>query len=184
MVDRFVYLFRATMLPAAVVFVAYWWLNWAWLSQLRRQAGCRERRALHWMLALGCLAALGLVLYVTVLGEAGDAWARQRRTGTVLFFSFTYLSQLLLAGQLREIKPAGVDPRVTGAMFAVCVLLLALGLLTVVLDAWDEVFYESVEDAFEWCLSLLLQANFLLGYFAWRGAGWRLQVVASQGRGA
>ena len=50
------------------------------------------------------------------------------------------------------------------------------GLLTVALDAWDEAFYETVEDAFEWVLSLLLQSNFLLGYFVWRQAGWRLVV--------
>ena len=61
-------------------------------------------------------------------------------------------------------------------MWCICGLLLLLGLLTVALDAWDEAFYESVEDAFEWNLSLLLQSNFLLGYFVWRQAGWRLVV--------
>ncbi len=172
------YLFRATMLPAAVVFVAYWWLNRAWLAELRRAAGLPGRAALDWMLALGVLASVGLVLYVSVLGEAGDTWARVRRSGTVLFFSFTYLSQLLLAGQLRRLRPEGVSPRLVSGMFGLCVLLLLLGLLTVALDAWNEAFYQTVEDAFEWVLSLLLQANFLLGYFVWRGAGWTLQVRA------
>jgi hypothetical protein len=35
-------------------------------------------------------------------------------------------------------------------MYRICLLLLALGLLTVVLQARDGVFYDSVEDAFEW----------------------------------
>jgi hypothetical protein len=56
-------------------------------------------------------------------------------------------------------------------------VVLALGILTVVLQAWGSVLYDAVEDAFEWVLSLLLQANFLLGYLVWRRAGWQLQFV-------
>ncbi len=170
------YLFRATMLPAAVVMMVYWWMNHAWLSSLHHRAGNGYSRTNHWMLALGILACIGLILYVTVLGERGDAWRTQRRVGTILFFSFTFLSQLLMLAQLRALRPPGVRPGLVTLMWCVCGLLLLLGLLTVILDAWDEAFYESVEDAFEWNLSLLLQSNFLLGYFVWRQAGWRLEV--------
>ena len=114
-----------------------------------------------------------------VLGEAGDAWRFQRRAGTVLFFSFTFLAQLMFAAELRRCsrRLAGISG-LAASMYGVCCLLLALGLLTVVLQAWDGVLYDSVEDAFEWILSLLLQTNFLLGYLVWRRAGWRLQFVA------
>lgn len=171
------YLFRATMLPAAVVLALYWWCNYAWLRALQGADG-RIRR-LRWMLWLGLLASVGLILYVTVLGEAGDAWRFQRRAGTVLFFSFTFLAQLLFAAELRRghRRVAGISG-LAASMYGVCCLLLALGLLTVVLQAWDGVLYDSVEDAFEWILSLLLQTNFLLGYLVWRRAGWRLQFVA------
>ncbi len=172
------YLFRATMLPAAVIMMAYWWLNHAWISSLRRRAGTRAAVGHHVMLALGVLACIGLVLYVTVLGERGDAWATQRRVGTILFYSFTFLAQLLFLSQLRSLRKLlpGVSKGLLASMWAVCFTLLAAGLLTVALDAWDEIFYESVEDAFEWVLTLLLQSNFLLGYFVWRQAGWRLEV--------
>ncbi|KZX58161.1 hypothetical protein A3709_01450 [Halioglobus sp. HI00S01] len=169
------YLFRATMLPAAVILMAYWWLNHAWLASLHRHRGTPGLINLL-MLALGLLACMGLVLYVTVLGERGDAWRTQRRVGTVLFFSFTYLAQLLMLAQLRILQPAGLKPGLLSLMWAVCGTLLLLGVLTVGLDAWDEAYYESVEDAFEWSLSLLLQANFLLGYFVWRQTGWQLEV--------
>lgn len=173
------YIFRATMLPAAAVMIGYWWLNHAWLGSLHRRAGSESQNANHWMLGLGVLACIGLVLYVTVLGERGDAWALQRRVGTVLFFSFTFISQLLLLAQLRRLRDwcPGVRGGLLRLMWAVCVLLLAMGVLTVLLDAWNERWYETVEDAFEWCLSLLLQSNFLLGYLAWRQAGWQLQVT-------
>jgi hypothetical protein len=172
------YLFRATMLPSAVIMMAYWWLNHAWLGAVGQRVGDPCRRLNNWMLGLGILACIGLVLYVTVLGEAGAAWARQRRIGTVLFFSFTYISQLLLLAQLRHFREQ--LPTLPGFLFPVmwgsCILLLLLGLLTVVLDAWDEAWYETVEDAFEWMLTLLLQTNFLLGYLVWRAVGWGLEV--------
>ncbi len=172
------YLFRATMLPAAVILMAYWWLSYAWLAQLARETGRVKVRTSAWMLALGILAAVGLILYVTVLGEAGEAWARTRRAGTVLFFSFTYIAQLLLLAQLRRLRdhlPA-VSAWITRSMWILCFALLATGVLTVVLDAWDEAWYETVEDAFEWFLSLMLQSNFFLGYLVWRRAGWGLRV--------
>ena len=98
-----------------------------------------------------------------------------------MFFSLTFLSQLLLSVQLLALGPR--LPQVQGlarGMWWICCLLLALGMLTVVLQAWDGVLYDSVEDAFEWVLSLLLQANFLLGYLVWRRAGWQLQFVPSE----
>ncbi len=172
------YLFRATMLPAAVILAAYWWLNFVWVRSLRAQAGQAPGRGLRWMLALGILACIGLVLYVTVLGVDGDTWRRQRRIGVVLFFSLTYIAQLLLVGQWWRLRPQlpRVPELLLRAMWLLCFMLLGAGLLTVILDAWDENYYETVEDAFEWVLALLLQLNFLLGYIVWRRAGWRLEV--------
>lgn len=172
------YLFRATMLPTAVILGAYWWLNHLWLGELRRRVGDARRAANDWMLALGLLACVGLILYVTVLGEAGSAWARQRRIGAVLFFSFTYVAQLLFLFQLRRLR--GQLPAVPGpllrAMWMLCFTLLAIGVLTVILQAWDKAWYITVEDAFEWVLALMLQVNFLLGYVVWRHAGWYLET--------
>lgn len=171
------YLFRALMLPSAVLMMAYWWLNYTWLDSLYRSAASAGPRANGWMLALGLLACIGLIMYVTVLGERGDAWRFQRRAGTVLFFSFTFIAQLLLWSQLSKLELPGLSPAVLHGMWSLCAILLAAGLLTVILNAWDEVWYESVEDAFEWVLTLLLQSNFLLGYVVWRQAGWRLVVA-------
>ena len=171
------YLFRATMLPSAVFMAAYWWFSHAWLRAERRTAKLPHSRAGTWMLSLGLLACVGLVMYVTVLGEAGDLWARQRRAGTVLFFSFTFLSQLLLVHQLRQLReqlPTVQGP--THGMWFLCILLLSLGILTVLIDAWDSDYYETIEDAFEWVLTLLLQTNFLLGYGVWRRARWGMEI--------
>jgi hypothetical protein len=172
------YVFRATMLPAAVIIAAYWWLNYVWLAELRRRAGGEPAAANRWMLGLGIVACVGLVLYVTVLGEKGSAWALQRRVGVVLYFSLTFLSQLLLYSQLQRLRTQLPDlPEILlQAMWWICIVLLATGVLTVILQLWDKSWYETVEDAFEWVLALLLQTNFLLGYFVWRRVGWGLAV--------
>lgn len=173
------YLFRGLMLPSAIIMMAYWWVNHAWLRSLPQNKTPGTFTASHGMLILGVLACVGLILYVTVLGEPGKQWARQRRIGTTLFFSFTFLAQLLLVLQLRKMREClpNLPQRLPTAMLRICQLLLVLGVLTVVLDAWDEDWYDSVEDAFEWVLSALLQSNFLLGYFVWRHAHWRLEFI-------
>ena len=156
----------------------FWWCNHAWqkkLHQLRRDDTSTSH---HWMLLFGLVACLGLILYISVLGERGSAWAAQRRVGTVLFFSFTYIAQLLLIRQLYELRNRlpRLPSSLLHAMLGVSVVLLILGLTTVGLAAWDKSWYKTVENAFEWNLTLLLQCNFLLVYFVWRRANWQLRV--------
>jgi hypothetical protein len=172
------FVFRATMLPIATLMLFYWWCNYVWLSALHKKNGLAASKANISMLVLAALACLGLVLYVTVLGESGDAWARQRRIGTTLFFSFTYVAQLLFLRQLYQLRSLipGLPEALLRAMLGVALALLAVGLTTIALDAWNEQWYDSAEDAFEWILTALLQSNFLLGYFVWRRANWSLIV--------
>jgi hypothetical protein len=172
------YIFRATMLPAAVFIALYWACNGFWLSAENAQAGQRPSAMTAWMVAVGMLACIGLILYVTVLGEPGDVWRQQRRIGTVLFFSLTFIAQLLLVSQLKRLASSLPEAQALAKlMWWLCLLLLLLGVLTVALEAWDEGWYETVEDAFEWILTLLLQTNFFLGYLVWRACGWSIQVT-------
>lgn len=60
-------------------------------SHWLRTVTAAQRQA-HSMLALGWLACIGLILYVTVLGEVGDLWRMQRKIGTILFFFIYILS--------------------------------------------------------------------------------------------
>ena len=169
------YLFRATMLPSAVIMMGFWWCSYAWLGDMRTRQGMPTGRANGWMLALGLVACLGLILYVTVLGERGDTWARQRRVGVVLFFSFTFLAQLLWLAQLRGLGPNAASP-ILRLMWLMCFSLLGTGLLTVLLEAWNGDWYDSVEDAFEWILALMLQLNFLLAWQVWGRLPWRFDI--------
>lgn len=163
------YLFRALMIPSAVLMMIYWVLAFRWV-----QVVCDRVTSLaRWMLLLGILACTGMIAYVTVLGEAGQAWATQRRAGTIMFYSFTYLAQLMLFSHLRDPSRLKVSiyPWIVRSGFYLNSTILATGLLTVVLDAMP-VDYDAMEDAFEWVLTLMLQANFLLIYFAWKEQGY------------
>ena len=160
------YLFRALMLPSAAFMMVFWWLHWLWLDELGVRA-----RSRHSMLILGIVACIGLIAYVTVLGEIGSAWRLQRKIGTVLFFSFTFLAQLLLAAALRG---SGRDARTraTGEkLLRLCQIMLLIGVMQLV----SEELHDSFEDAIEWQLALLLQLNFLFCLRLWWRGNWSLE---------
>lgn len=173
------FVFKGVMLPSAMLIAIYWWLQWRWLTQV-----AQERARATWMLSLGLIACLGLVLYVIVLGEVGDWLRLQRKIGTILFFSFTFLAQLLLAASLRSsARPeTGGDPErlrdIGRWMLRLCVLMLALGVGSVVIQSISEAWHDAIEYALEWQLALLLQLNFLLGAVQWYRAPWELRFEA------
>jgi len=166
------FIFKGVMLPAAMLIAVFWWIQGHWL----RASGDKSARV-AWMQGLGWIASLGLVLYVIVLGEVGDWWRTQRRIGTILFFSFTYLAQLLFADALRRqaAGAASCTGRTARRILGVCGLMLAIGIGSVISEASNEAFHDGIEDAIEWVLALLLEVNFLLCAILWRDLPWRLE---------
>ena len=118
-----------------------------------------------------------------MLGEIGDVWRLQRRIGTVLFFSFTFLAQLMLAAELRGAPLRGVPsaPGVGRWMLRTCFVMLCIGVFSVAVQAVDEDWHDAIEDAIEWQLALLLQINFLLCVGLWRAGYWELRVLKRGG---
>lgn len=145
-------LFKLGMFPAAMITALLWWSLWRWFDS----TPARDRRvSCHSMLTLGVLAACFLMLYTAVLGEIGDNYQRLRRTGVTLAFAFTYLAQLLCTRLLFSVDTAAAK-RLAGLL----VLLLAIGITSVILDAWLGQGYDTMEDGFEWTMALLLNAWF------------------------
>lgn len=151
------YLFKGLMIPAAVCLALNWWVCRAWIAvhfdTLRARDG--------WMLGAGLTAAVCLVLYVVALGAAGDAMRLQRRIGVILYFTLTYLAQLLLASRLRALELGTQERRLVAWQLRLAGLILGIGLLTLALDLTLP-NYDDYEDAFEWVIALLVHVNFLL----------------------
>ena len=165
------FVFRGLMLPSAMLMLVLWVFH---AHTLAAFGAPRVRsRALAF---LGVTACVGLALYVTVLGEIGDLWRLQRKIGTVLFFSFTFLAQLLMAATLRETdEQSAPGAGTTGQrMLRVCQLMLLIGIVSVGINIASEDLHDRVEDAVEWQLALLLQLNFLLLALFWRKSNWTL----------
>ncbi|MBT8149281.1 MAG: hypothetical protein KJO24_05080, partial [Gammaproteobacteria bacterium] len=60
------FVFKALMIPAAVLSALYWLAKFRWLSHLQNAAGHAGHAVPLVCLSMGCVAAVGLVLYATV----------------------------------------------------------------------------------------------------------------------
>jgi len=171
------FVFKGLMLPSAMLMIIFWIIHGALVDTLNEAS----RRG-YVVQSLGIVACVGLVLYVTVLGELGDVWRLQRRIGTILFFSFTFLAQLLLAAGLRSV-PVTVHRRAANTarwMLTGCTVMLVIGIFSVLVQAVSEDWHDAIEDAIEWQLALLLQINFFLSVRLWWPADWTLVLQRSE----
>ena len=161
------FIFKALMIPAAVFFAVYWMLCERWL----RVCGDTHpgwRRAL---LLAGTVGAAAFVLYATFLGSEGDLYRGLRRYGTIVFFGFTYVAQLILVYRAQALLGKTV---LVNAKVALCVFMLAEGLALEAFtyfidnDAWLENFTE-------WHVATALSFYPFLTYLSWRKTGFAVE---------
>jgi len=175
------FVFRALMIPTAVLFMLYWLLCHAWLRAL---GGARAMRR-HLMLALGVTGAVGLILYTTVLGAEGQVFFFQRRAGVTSFYIMTVLAQCLLTLEVLAIarrRSTGVTGAVRLSMATLAAFVVAAGLASLVLSAAVPAF-DRVEDAFEWAITLFILAHALATHVAWRQCGFSARFAVASGPG-
>ena len=157
------FVFKALMLPAAGVIAVYWLLCAGWLEHL----GAKQRTR-RWMLGLGLTAAGFLALYSTFLGSDGEVYRTLRRYGTVVFFSFSYLAQVVLTGAIRH--RAEVPKRLVSAKVWMLIAMLSGGLAFTAAGYFVE-DNDPMENRSEWIIAALLTAFPLLTYRIWRSTG-------------
>ena len=150
------YIFKATMIPAALLLIWYWVLAVRKLNRFGNTG--------HTILVIGIIGAIFLIVYTIALGATGDMSRFQRRIGIIIFFTFTYLAQLLFTYRVGKLALA--DPT-RPIQLILCSTVLAIGLLTLILDFTLE-NYDDYEDAFEWVISLLLQCYFIVSHWSWK----------------
>ena len=171
------FLFKGLMIPSAVLLSLYWILNALWLKSL----GYPTRRLPLIMVLLAVTACLGLLLYSVMLGAIGDLYRAQRRIGVILFFVFTFASQQLLFVGLKKIQGQNKTiKRHRLMLLCISALILFAAVLAVSISAYDEDYYDSLEDAFEWTVTALLCLFLLVTAFMWKSTYFHIETAVSQ----
>lgn len=159
-------LFRALLLPAATLQALVWLLTPLWL---RRLGG--TDRLLPLLPVIGVTAAAFLILYGTFLGTEGPGYQWMRRYGVVVYFGFTCIAMLIVAGAAQRITAATGRLRHLGAvLYGLCAALPLLGLA----NATSSLYLTSVaardalQNVTEWWGGLVFTAFFVLLAWLWR----------------
>lgn len=156
-------LFRAVMLPQAVLLAATWYLAARWLKSLSPAS-----KAATPALVLGLIGALALILYVSYLGTREPFYELMRRFGIYFYFLGTGVGQIVLTFGLPR-------TRLRTIMLSVLAVPWVLGIVNFVQKALLE-DPDRLENVIEWIVSVFIQVWFLLLYVAWRKTGFRISV--------
>jgi len=163
------HVFRALVLPAAVLQALTWLLCATWLKGL----GAETRGTLRVLPWLGILAGIFLILYGTFLGTEGQAYRWMRRYGVIFYFGLTYLSMLIASGALWRLTQAGsITPpaHLDRWLVALCAITLAIGLIQVLapplLGGAD--LKNRLENILEWYAALSFTLFFFVLAWLWR----------------
>ena len=170
------FVFKAVMIPAAVVLMAYWLLNARWMLQLES----RSQGWLRTLAVLGAIAGGGLIFYSVLLGAIGEEVRQWRHTGVLAFFGFTLLCQLIITRLLTQRRAIVAEyPRTLGALKTVIAVDLLVGLASLAIGFASPALYDRVNDAFAWNFTLLLCVHVLLTATLWRRTGFTLQLAVN-----
>lgn len=162
------YIFKGTMIPAAVLLMLYWYLAQQWLRRLGDSPA-----AARTIFVIGMIGAIFLIVYTVALGAAGDDIRLQRRIGIIFYFTLTYLSQLLVLWRLGRVR---AHEPTRSWLYLLCATALVIGVTTIVLDVTIS-NYDDYEDAFEWILALLIHLYFLVTVITWKNTGFRVRYA-------
>jgi hypothetical protein len=156
------FFFKAGMIPAALVMGAFWIACRKWLLAV----GDVDGRTVRVMACLGCISAAFLILYTVFLGSKGDSYHFMRRTGVIIYFSFSYLAQLMLLGRLRRLqatKRIAVPDYILTGKLTILIGLLVIGLGSIPISNFV-VDKRRPENAVEWTYALLMSSYY---FFTW-----------------
>ncbi len=163
------HVFRALVLPAAVLQGLTWLLCAGWLKGL----GADARGTLRLLPWLGILAGVFLVLYGTFLGTEGQAYRWMRRYGVIFYFGFTYLCMLVASGALWRLARSGtivLPARLDRLLIILCAVTLIIGLAQPFVPPLlgSEDLKNRLENMLEWYVALAFTLFFLALAWLWR----------------
>lgn len=162
------FLFRAIMMPQAIILAFMWYLSCLWLRRLPPGIGRGYEGAI---LVAGIVNPIALIVYLTFLGTSEPIYEFMRRIGIYFGFLGIAVAQLTIAlAMLRtELRSLG------RVMLGISAIVFLIGILNLVLKATlDDP--DPSENRIEWIASILLQAWFFVLFAAWRRTGAEFSV--------
>ena len=157
------FLFRAIMLPQAILLGFVWYLTVRWLEKVPPAIGLLRGNLI---LVFGLVNVLAMIIYVTFLGTTEPIYEFMRRTGIYFGFAGAAFAQLTIALALlrTDLKPIGK------AMIGISVFVVAIGILNLILK---QVLADPdpPENQIEWIATIMMQGWFFLLWIAWRRTG-------------
>lgn len=162
------FLFRAIMMPQAVILAFMWYLSYLWLRRLPPGIG-RAHELL--ILIAGVVNPVALIVYLTFLGTSEPIYEFMRRIGIYFGFLGIAVAQLVIA--LAMLRTELRD--LARLMLGIIAVVFLIGILNLVLKATlnDP---DPAENRIEWIASILLQAWFFVLFVAWRRTDARFSV--------
>ena len=175
------HIYRALVLPAAVLQGLTWMLCAAWLKGMDTEAR-GQLRMLPW---LGVLAGVFLIFYGTFLGTEGQAYRWMRHYGVIFYFGFTYLCMLIASGALWRLVHAGLmalPARLDWLLPGLCAITLVIGLTQAFVPPFldSEDLKNRLENILEWYAALSFTLFFLALAWLWRHARFNAQLASGK----
>jgi hypothetical protein len=174
-----IFVFRALMIPAAVMLGLYWALTLAWV---RRQCSGQKRKPTTWIVAVGICGAFFLMMHAVFLGGEGESLSLLRRFSVALFFGLTLLAELmqvrwlLFMRRIDSVAPLWLPK----ALLWIGALTLVLGVGSLAVSAaFHKNEYNNIA---AWNLMVLLYLHVLLTAFGWRATGFRISFAFPERR--
>ncbi|MCH8099014.1 MAG: hypothetical protein IIB74_01115 [Proteobacteria bacterium] len=156
--------FRAGMLPTALVLVLFWWRCAAFLS-LGGHSGVR----LAMLRILGVIVALSLVIYALTLGLEDDGYPQLRRAGIVGFALATFVAQVLLISCYRPMRIVATRSLLRW-LIVLCWALPLLGIAAEVAK-WAGVSRHAANNIVAWNAFVVASAYYAVVARIWRHHG-------------
>lgn len=161
-------LFRAIMLPQAILLGFIWYLSVLWLRKLEPSPSGTICLVI---LVAGVINVVALIIYITFLGTTEPIYEFMRRTGIYFGFLGMAVAQLTIAFVLLRTR---LRP-LARAMLSISSVVFALGILNLLLKSVlaDP---DPAENRIEWIATILMQAWYFYLFVAWRRTGVEFSV--------
>lgn len=158
-----VFIFRATVIPMATLLMVVWWMNVNWARALGA-AGRGTRAVLH---ALGTLSPVLLIVYIALIGAAGDEVHAVRQFAIQIYFPATLLAKIILAHALLRRSPPGLGCWLPRALMLIAVAVLLVALASVIVES-IMVDPSKAHNLMQWHATSAFAAWYVLLGLAWQ----------------